>query len=97
MELRIHPAAEHELDEALNWCKAHYGQRASTRLRLQFERAGELLMTHPELGSPAPTQARQLPLRRYPFTLIYRIDGAVIHVLAVMHQRRKPGYWDERK
>jgi len=54
-------------------------------------------MTHPEVGSPAPTRARQLPLRRYPFTLIYRIDGAVIHVLAVMHQRKKHGYWAERR
>ncbi|MDC6168599.1 type II toxin-antitoxin system RelE/ParE family toxin [Paucibacter sp. XJ19-41] len=96
MELRVHPAAERELDAALSWCTQHYGQRASTRLRLQFERAGTLLMSHPEIGSPAPTLARQLPLRRYPFTLIYRVDGTVIHLLAVMHQRRQAGYWTER-
>jgi hypothetical protein len=35
-------------------------------------------------------------MRRYPFTLIYRVDGPVIHLLAVMHQRRQAGYWTER-
>ena len=32
-------------------------------------------------------------LSRFPFGIIYRIDGDVIFVAAVMHLRKKPDYW----
>jgi plasmid stabilization system protein ParE len=35
-------------------------------------------------------------LKHFPFTLRYEIAGSEVTVLAVAHQRRKPGYWDRR-
>lgn len=32
-------------------------------------------------------------LSRFPFGIIYRIDQNTIFVAAIMHLRRKPGYW----
>jgi hypothetical protein len=37
-----------------------------------------------------------LPLGRYPYSLVYRIEAATLTVLALMHQSRKPGYWSRR-
>jgi toxin ParE1/3/4 len=35
-------------------------------------------------------------LRRFPYTVYYQFDAATVTVLAVAHQRRRPGYWGER-
>jgi hypothetical protein len=32
----------------------------------------------------------------FPFGILYRIDAHEIVVLAVMHLRRRPGYWMDR-
>jgi len=35
-------------------------------------------------------------LHRFPYSIVYRLRGEEIHVLAVAHLRRKPGYWRDR-
>ena len=35
-------------------------------------------------------------LRHFPYTVFYEMDGQVVSVLAVAHQRRRPGYWRDR-
>ena len=35
-------------------------------------------------------------LKHFPYTLRYEIDGNEVTVLAVAHQRRKPGFWERR-
>ncbi len=35
-------------------------------------------------------------LNRFPFAVIYRLEGDTIFILAVMHMKRKPYYWRER-
>jgi hypothetical protein len=39
---------------------------------------------------------RYFILRRFPYTLHYEIDASIVTVLAVAHQRRRPGYWQKR-
>jgi len=48
------------------------------------------------LGTDAKAGARRLPMSRFPYTLVYRIEGEVIHVIALMHQSRMPDYWRGR-
>jgi hypothetical protein len=35
-------------------------------------------------------------LAGFPFSLLFRIDGEGLFVVAVAHQRRRPGYWRRR-
>jgi plasmid stabilization system protein ParE len=35
-------------------------------------------------------------LDKFPFTVYYRETEDGIHILAVLHQRRHPGYWKDR-
>ena len=35
-------------------------------------------------------------LARFPFAVVYRIEGRKIYILAVMHLRRRPFYWKDR-
>ncbi|BAL26403.1 type II toxin-antitoxin system RelE/ParE family toxin [Azoarcus sp. KH32C] len=97
MIVLIHPEAAVELKEAASF----YAERAHKELGLallaEFERAIGLLSDNPELGAMWRGVARRFPLRRFPYSVIYRFIGGSIQVLAVAHQRRRPGYWKKRR
>ena len=48
---------------------------------------------YPTIADP---EIHQVGLKRFPFSVIYRVMPAQIMVLAVPHQRRRPGYWTGR-
>ena len=39
---------------------------------------------------------RRLLVKRFPYQLIYRVEGDEIVIYAVAHQKRRPGYWRKR-
>jgi toxin ParE1/3/4 len=57
--------------------------------------AVELLMSNPDAGQRAVRGYRRLLLRNFPYSLIYRHDvsGTMLLVVAIVHQRRRPGFW----
>jgi len=36
-------------------------------------------------------------VEKYPYALMYRVSGKDVLILAVAHQRRRPGYWKVRR
>ena len=49
-----------------------------------------------ELGSLIEANLRRLMLTRFPYALIYSATDDLLHVVAVAHARRRPGYWRPR-
>ena len=39
---------------------------------------------------------RRFVLHRFPFSIIYLDDPEVLIIVAVAHNKRKPGYWKQR-
>ena len=39
---------------------------------------------------------RRCVLKRFPYTVFYEVSEQTVTVLAVAHQRRRPGYWQAR-
>lgn len=85
--------AEQELVDAATF----YAAEASTALGLAFiaevDRSRRLLEGQPMIGSVWRGTIRRLTLRRFPFSVVYLVGADVIQVIAIAHQRRKPGYW----
>jgi len=50
----------------------------------------------PELWPERDNGMRRRPLRRFPYSILYRIDNDEIIIVAVMHQKRRPNYWVRR-
>jgi len=55
----------------------------------------------PRSGSPVPRMPGDLPVRRiavtrFPYHVIYLETQGQIRILAIAHDRRKPGYWKDR-
>ena len=59
------------------------------------------LLDLPRIGAPVPRVPRDLPVRRlavrrFPYHVVYLEMAEELRILAVAHDRRRPGYWRER-
>ena len=61
-----------------------------------IQRAIDTIRERPHLGIAVAHGFRRALIRRFPFSLIYAVDGEEIVVIAVAHQRRSPSYWKDR-
>lgn len=94
-DVSIHSDAEAEYEAALAWYLAR-SARAADGFEAAFERALESIVANPQLYPLYDDRHRFCLLRRYPYSIIYRVDGDQIRVVAVAHSRRLPGYWSGR-
>lgn len=93
--VRFLPQARDELRES----QAYY-DRARSGLGSEFlaevERIVNMLRERPRLGAPGPASTRRFSLRRFPYSVIYRVESDELLIVAVAHHRRRPGYWRSR-
>lgn len=97
MRIEFTGPAAREAEEAAIWYWERSGDRVRSHLLAEIEHARDVLRDHPGIGTPGVRGTRKLPLGRFPYTLIYRIDDDTVSVLAFMHQSRKPDYWRHRR
>lgn len=66
----------------------------------EVQEALEHLKRHPRAGRRLARPVRRFIVSRFPHSLIYRIEKDQgrdrIFILAVAHQKRRPGYWARR-
>lgn len=64
----------------------------------QFQKAEREVIEWPEFWKPVGDGYRRKNLERFPYAIIYHLlPEGVVEVVAVIHQMRKPGYWQERE
>lgn len=93
--LRFDPRAQQDIEEAIAYYAGAYTP-ACVGLMDAIEHVLHLLRHHPDAGTIVRRGARKWPLSKFPYLLVYRVDGDDLIVLAVAHMRRRPGFWLER-
>ena len=96
MDWSLSPDAEEDLNQAAAYYRAQVSAALAASFLDEFERAARLIVEYPGLGTPSSGGRCLMPLRRFPFSLLYRAVGQDILISAVAHQRRRPGYWRSR-
>ena len=96
MLIELHPEAKLEFSESALFYELRE-PGLGHRFVNEIERGIRLLSSHTEIGQRINSDLRCLVLDDFPFYLIYKIRPDRIWILAVAHQRRRPGYWWERK
>jgi toxin ParE1/3/4 len=100
MTLIIYDEALDEIDELVAW----YAERdpvASQRLMHLFHEAVKRIAFKPTQFSLLemrrnPGNMRRARLKGFPAYIGYQVFDEEIHVFAVAHTSRKPGYWESR-
>lgn len=96
LPVRISEEANAEMAEAARWYEAH-----RTGLGTQFLDAVDAVVARmaeaPRLGSLVPgisdQRIRRRPVRRFPYHVVYVELSDRLQILAMAHDRRRPGYW----
>lgn len=97
MNARFLPAARAELLAAIRWYLDDGGPVPAELFETAVKRAIGMLCRMPAMGTSASNGLRTWPLRRFPYTLVYRSHGDDgITVIAVAHHKRERGYWAGR-
>lgn len=95
MRVRLHPEARAELREARRW----YYERSplsATAFAHIVDNAVSRIVEAPTQHPLAEHRTRKLVLQRFPFNIFYLPDASEIVIVAVSHQKRRPGYWSSR-
>ena len=98
MNYSLHPEAQADLRDAAEFYRNRAGNSLSQSFLAEFEQSINILLQHPGLGSPWRRRGRRRYLmKRFPYSLAYTVSAEEIHILAIAHQSRRPGYWRGRK
>jgi plasmid stabilization system protein ParE len=98
--VQFEPEADAEYRLAGQW---YEGRRE--HLGIEFfdavDEAIDRVLAWPQSGSLEPHMPLELPVRRFavtrfPYRVVYLEVGEQVRILAIAHDRRKPGYWMAR-
>ena len=56
----------------------------------------ERVCSHPRSWTKLDSKTRRCLTSKFPYGVLYRIQGQSIHIMAIMNLHRKPGYWKSR-
>jgi hypothetical protein len=91
----FHPDAADELEEAGLFYESRMAGLGRS-FAAEIERTLFLLTQYPSAGAADDSGCRRVPIARFPYSIVYRQQQDIILVVAVAHQRRRPGYWRRR-
>jgi len=97
MSYSLHPGAEQDVADALDFYLSRAGVKVAERFLQEFERVAALLVQHPGFGTPTTRGRRSYPLKVFPYSVVYRLFDDDIRILIVRHQHRKPNYAGSRR
>lgn len=97
MKVILLRAAQAELDTATDYYAEHASPRIAQAFLDDFRHARQRVAEYPEIGTRVSKRLRLLPLRHFPYSLIYRLSAEALIIQAIAHQRRRPGYWAGRR
>jgi plasmid stabilization system protein ParE len=87
--------AQLELEEAV----AFYDRRSRVVARAFLADVMSALEGVRRLPESAPVlrgAVRRKPLRKFPYSILFALDGDTVVIVAVMHGKRRPDYWAPR-
>ena len=88
-------AAQNELDDAVAW----YNRQAEglgRELLDELDRAVRRALAFPQSYPEIEPGVRRCRLGRFPYAVMYGLDGDTLVVIAVTHLHRRPRYWIDR-
>lgn len=91
----FHPEAEAEVLAAANYYEGQQ-EDLGKRFLSTVEDGLSRIRMNPRLYPQIDGSVRRCLTRTFPFGILFRETEVRIEIIAVMHLRRRPGYWKER-
>ncbi|MBE7438168.1 MAG: type II toxin-antitoxin system RelE/ParE family toxin [Spirochaetales bacterium] len=95
MRVKFHPAARAEMREAVLFYKK-VSESVKGRFIVEMQRVQDRMKEFPLASEAVLGSVRRQLLQRFPYSILYSVEGTQILIVAVAHQSRRPGYWKDR-
>lgn len=100
LDVRYHPEAVAEFRADVSW----YEERVAglgDRFEMSVDEIVDSILEWPESGAVWPgwdsiPVVRSRRVAGFPYRLVYLVQATELVVVALAHEKRKPGYWRER-
>ncbi len=95
MSYYFHPLARQELLDAIkyyNKCGSGLGYIFMEEVQAAIDR----IIRFPKAWTMLSKDTRRCLTRRFPYGVIYQELDGDIQIVAIMHLKREPGYWEDR-
>jgi toxin ParE1/3/4 len=93
--LEVTPEADADIDDATLWYFEEDPDLA-IRFSIELERVFDQILDNPRAWAEIEPDIRKALLRKFPYTVIYRLRSDCVQVVTVTHQHRAPGHWRSR-
>ncbi len=95
MSYLFHPAAEAEFEDGVDYYDESE-QGLGDEFDIEVAATIGRIVSHPDAWPRYSYRTRRCICNRFPYSIIYRhVENRVV-IYAVMHQKRRPGYWKDR-
>jgi plasmid stabilization system protein ParE len=91
----FHPEASREYEEAAEYY-ANIALRLGVRFHDEIERLILEVRRHPTRHFRFSPPAQRALSREFPYSVVYLDQPDRVWIVAVMHSKRRPGYWRHR-
>jgi plasmid stabilization system protein ParE len=97
VNVEFHSAAERELRQAVDYYNDQQPD-LGYEFAAEVEEAVERIRNSPDAWAWISQQdnLRRCQTHRFPYGLIYQVQPNRVLIIAVMHLKRRPGYWNDR-
>lgn len=96
MKYSFHKQATDDVAAAQDYYRQQAGASVAARFLNELDRVIKLLLANPGFGTPIVGQRRSFPLKGFPYSLVYRIEGHQLRILIIRHQHQRPGFASDR-
>ncbi|HCE42235.1 MAG TPA: plasmid stabilization protein [Lentisphaeria bacterium] len=93
--VRFHPQSQIELFEAAQYYETQQ-KDLGKRFLLSIQDSILSIQINPLVYQLSDDNLRKCRVSKFPYGIVFRDGKEFIEVIAVMHLRRKPGYWKKR-
>ena len=93
--LHFFEEASEEAEEARRWYRER-SESAEAGFLGELDHAIGVVLDAPNRWPKHIAGTRRYVFPTFPYSLVYFLEAQVVHVVAVAHEKRRPGYWRER-
>jgi len=94
-ELIFHPDVSVEIKASYQWYEKQ-AKGLGEDFLAELQQSFGVITQYPNSWPPFGNNIRRFLLNKFPFSVIYSPSEKQILVLAVMHNKKRPGYWIKR-
>ncbi len=95
MIVSFHPEAETEFNFSIDYYE-DCSEGLGADFALEVYSAVQRILEHPKAWTIMEDGIRRCLTRRFPFGVLYTIEGDDLFILALMNLHRDPDYWKKR-